>query len=179
MKNMLVPSSICAGIVAILLAAGCATQQTPGTTEAIAGLAKRKNIAQQWAGEVKRDSNLDAATLKTAKSKYIAAASDNKGYLEAVGNGIINKANLAKDPAYKTLAEKAESSTEEFVAFAKKATGAPEEQRSVGAAVLADVLVNAGIFLWKAHRAETLAQRQAAADRLISQNSWKDWDKIE
>jgi hypothetical protein len=48
----------------------------------------------------------------------------------------------------------------------------------VGAAVLADVLVNAGISVWKAHRAETLAQRQVAADRLISQNSWEDWDKI-
>ena len=178
MKNMLSQFPICAGIVVILLASGCATQQTPGTTEAIAGLAKRKNSAQQWAGEVKRDSNLDAGTLKTAKAKYIAAASDNKGYLEAVGNGIINKDNLAKDPAYKTLAEKAESSTEEFVDFAKKATGAPEEQHSAGAAILADVLVNAGISVWKAHRAETLAQRQAAADRLISQNSWEDWDKI-
>ena len=178
MKNMLSPFPICAGIVVILLASGCTTQQTPGTTEAIAGLAKRKNSAQQWAGEVKRDSNLDAATLKTAKAKYIAAASDNKGYLEAVGNGIINNDNLAKDPTYETLAEKAESSTEEFVDFAKKATGAPEEQHSAGAAILADVLVNAGISVWKAHRAETLAQRQAAADRLISQNSWEDWEKI-
>ena len=103
---MLSPFSICAGIVVILLASGCATQQTPGTTEAIAGLAKRKNIAQQRAGELKGDSNLDAAALKTAKAKYIEAASDNKGYLEALGNGIINKDNLAKDPAYKTLAEK-------------------------------------------------------------------------
>jgi hypothetical protein len=120
---MLSPFSICAGIVVILLASGCATQQTPGATEAIAGLAKRKNIARQWAGKLKGDSNLDAAALKTAKAKYIEAASDNKGYLEAVGNGIINKDNLAKDPAYKTLAEKAESSTEEFVDFAKKATG--------------------------------------------------------
>ena len=59
-----------------------------------------------------------------------------------------------------------------------KATGASEEQRSMGAAVIADVLVNAGISIWKAHRAETLAQRQATADRLISQNSWEDWDKI-
>ena len=176
---MLSRCTIFAGIVAILLATGCTSQQTPGTTEAIAGLAKRKNIAQQWAGELKGDSDLDAATLKAGKAKYIEAASDNKGYLEAVANGIINKENLAKNPAYKTLAEKAESSTEEFVDFAKKATDAPEELRSVGAAVLADVLVNAGIALWKAHRAETLAQRQATADRLISQNSWEDWDKIQ
>ncbi len=175
---MLSRCAIYAGIVAILLAAGCASPQTPGTTEAVAGLAKRKNIAQQWATAVKSDSNLDAATVKTARAKYIAAASDNKGYLDAVGNGIINNQNIATDPAYKGLAEKAERSTEEFVDFAKNATGAPEELRSMGAAVIADVLVNAGISLWKAHRAETLAQRQATADRLISQNSWEDWDKI-
>ena len=67
------------GMVAILLATGCTSQQTPGTTEAIAGLAKRKNLSQQWARELKGDSNLDAATLKTGRAKYIEAASDNKG----------------------------------------------------------------------------------------------------
>jgi hypothetical protein len=65
------------------------------------------------------------------------------------------------------------------VDFAKKTTGAVVEgERSVGAAVIAGVLVESGIAIWKAHRAETLAERQAAANRLVSQNSWDDWDSM-
>ena len=179
MKKMIPRYSVLCWVSAVLLLWGCASTSTPGTAEASAALAQQKDIARQWAEKLKRDSAVDAAVLKIGEGKYREAASQNKGYLEAVANGIINNENIAANPAYKALAEKSEAATKDFVDFAKKTTGAMVEgERSVGAAVIAGVLVESGIAIWKAHRAETLAERQAAANRLVSQNSWDDWDSL-
>ncbi|HEY5706441.1 MAG TPA: hypothetical protein VIS96_12785 [Terrimicrobiaceae bacterium] len=167
--------SLFAGMLAVLLASGCATKID--LAEPSAKLAQQKNIAQQWAGKLKRNPPADAAALRTAEAKYREAASQNRGYLEAVANGIINNDNLESNPKYEALAEKASSSTKDFVDFAQQASGALEPA-SAGTVIIARVLVESGIAIWKAHRAETQAQRVAAADRLISQNSWEDWDKI-
>ena len=132
---------------------------------------------------MKSHPNVDAATLNTGEAKYRVAASQNKGYLVAVGNAIRNNENLESNPAFKDLANKSQDSTNDFVEFAKKATGAPAApQRSVvaaaGAGAAAKILVESGIAVWKAHRDQTLAERQAAANQLVSENTWEDWDQI-
>jgi hypothetical protein len=183
MKNMFPPCSIFAGIVAILLASGCATKPPPATPNALHQIAQQKDLAQQWARKVKSNPNVDAATLNTAEAKYRLAASQNKGYLVTVGNAIRNNQNLESNPAFQDLAKKSEDSTNDFVEFAKQATGAPAAaQRSVfaaaGAGAAAKILVESGIAVWKAHREQTLAERQAAANQLVSENTWEDWDQI-
>jgi uncharacterized protein YdbL (DUF1318 family) len=182
MKNMFSPCSIFAGIVAILLASGCATTP-PGPPSALPKIAQQKDLAQQWARKVKSNPNVDAATLNTAEAKYRVAASQNKGYLVTVGNAIRNNQNLESNPAFQDLAKKSEDSTNDFVEFAKKATGAPTAAprsvfAAVGAGAAAKILVESGIAVWKAHREQTLAERQAAANQLVSENTWEDWDQI-
>jgi hypothetical protein len=184
MKPKLLPLVVI-GASAALFGGGCETPQqsknrVETVTSATAAISQQKDIAEQWAQKLKRNkATVAPADMQTAEEKYREAASQNKGYLEAVGQAIINKTNLAGSPIYKSLAAKAESSTKDFVDFAKSKTGAPAAPKSfVGAGVAAGILVDAGITIWKEYQAEAKADREAQADRLISRNRWEDWDKI-
>ena len=186
MKYKFPPLFAAAGAITILFASGCqSTNQGPSRADTVgsatAAIAQQKDIAEQWAQKLKHNkATIAAADLQTAEEKYREAASQNKGYLEAVGQGIIAKRNLATSETYKSLAAKAENSTKDFVDFAKSKMGAPTTpQRFVGAGVVAGVLVEAGITVWKEYQAEARAEREAQADRLISRNRWEDWDKIQ
>jgi hypothetical protein len=182
MKTILSPVSVLVCIVASLFVCGCATQQNvkfDTVADATAAITQQKDLAEQWAHKLK-GAKASAADLRTGEEKYREAASQNKGYLEAVGQGIIAKKNLETSETYKSLAAKAGNSAKDFVDFAKSKTGAPASpQRFVGAGEIANVLVQAGITIWKEYQAEARAEREAQADRLIKRGRWDDWDKIQ
>lgn len=182
MKTILSPVSVLFCIVASFFVCGCATDNqthVEPVADATAAITQQKDLAEQWAHKLK-GAKASAADLRTGEEKYRMAASQNKGYLEAVGEGIIAKKNLATSETYKSLAAKAENSAKDFVDFAKSKTGAPASpQRFVGAGAIASVLVDAGITIWKEYQAEARAEREAQADRLIKRGRWDDWDKIQ
>jgi hypothetical protein len=181
MKTILCRFSLLFPILVALPVGGCGTTQTKPietVAEATAAITQQKDLAEQWAHKLK-GVKVSPADLRTGEEKYREAASQNKGYLEAVGQGIIAKQDLATSETYKSLAAKAENSAKDFVDFAKSKTGAPASpQRFVGAAEIANILVQAGITIWKEYQAEARAEREAEVDRLIKRGRWDDWDKI-
>jgi hypothetical protein len=182
MKKMFFPYFAFICVIALMSFCGCeTTKETPGSADATASLAQQKDLAQQWAKKLKDNkSKIGEAALNQAEEKYREAASQNKGYLEAVGDAIIRKQDPSASETYKRLAKKSEDSTRDFLSFAKAKLGAEAApQRFVGAGVAAGILVEAGITIWKETQAKARAEREADANRFISRNTWEDWDKIQ
>ncbi|MFN2508871.1 MAG: hypothetical protein ABR589_08875 [Chthoniobacterales bacterium] len=185
MKNIRIAPINSLAVIALFLSSGCESAGTKketasSITDATATLAQQKDLAEQWAEKLKHQPDVNAAVLATAEEKYREAASRNKGFLEAMRQGIINKENLATSPTYNSLAAKAAASTKDFVDFAKKQSGAPAPQHSVGAVVaVGGAILEAGLTIWKKLREEARAERTAKADDLVQRLTWTRWSKIQ
>jgi hypothetical protein len=181
----LLPSVSLLTAVAVTFVNVSCTEPSPKATrieteaQAVAELGRQKDLAEQWAAKMRRDqATISKEVLKKAEEKYRSAAATNKGYLNAVGQGVVEKRDLSKSSVYKQLATKAETATNDFVDFAKANTGAPQALKSVGASVVVGILIDAGITIWKAYAAQARAEREANADRIVKNATWTDWDKL-
>ena len=182
MKRILPSTLITAGI--LMFAVSCKTNDDDrprqSAAEATATLAQQKDLAEQWAERLKANSDLPAAARRTAEEKYRLAASHNKGFLEAMRGGIINNEDLTASSTYKSIANRAEQSTKDFVDYAKEQSGAAPAVRSVTTATaVVGIVVDAGLTIWKNLRAQKAAEREAKADDLVQRLTWINWSKIQ
>ena len=166
-----------------LLSFGCATNQRQSAggapKTAIAKIAALQNRAQSAAAAFKKSHPATDVTYITARSKYRDAAAKNKGYLAAVQAGVVNREKNLDTPSYRAIAKDAGAAAKEFVDFAEKNT--PADVLPVGIApvviVAADILINAGIDIWKAYNT-TEAEKAKALAESLKEYEWPAWENL-
>jgi hypothetical protein len=165
-----------------LLQSNCATSpKTPSgdPKTAIANIAALQNRTQSAAASFKKSHPETDATYISVRSKYRDAAAKNKGYLAAVQAGVMNREKNFDTPSYRAIAKDAGEAAKEFVDLAERNT--PADVRPVGVAPIviaaADVLIQAGIDIWKAYNEMEADKAKAVADSL-KQYEWPAWENL-
>lgn len=164
-------------LAALIALQGCATPPTP--TQPISKIAELQNRTQSTASSFKKAHPQSDATYIAVRSKYRDAAAKSRGFLAALQAGVINQEKNFDTPGYRQIALEAEKATAAFVELAEKNTPADNERLGVGpgAAIIAGVLVQAGIDIWKASVQIAAEKAKAVADSL-KQYEWPDWEKL-
>jgi hypothetical protein len=163
-----------------LLGAGCKTTPPGAVAEPTAKIAEQQDRAKAAASAFKKNHRETDATYIEVRSKYNAAASKNKGYLAAIQTGLINGEKNFDTPTYKGIATRAGEATQAFVDLAEKNTPAearPMGLAAIGAAAIADALINAGVAIWKTNSELDAARRKEVADSL-KQFEWPSWGSL-
>jgi hypothetical protein len=182
--NYIRPAAVFGFGVACVLIFGCqATETKPNgaidSTTAIAKIAELQNRTELAAAAFKKSHPKTDDTYISVRSKYKDAAAKNKGYLAAVQAGVLKQAKSFDTPAYRRIATDAGNAAKDFVDVAEKNT--PADVRPMGVAPvvigIADVLVKAGIAIWKANSEIQAAKAKAVADSL-KQYEWKTWENL-
>jgi hypothetical protein len=167
-----------------LFASGCATSNQPTTSvdskTAIADIAALQNRTQSAAAAFKKGHPATDDIYISVRSKYRDAAAKNKGYLAAVQAGVMNRERNFDTPSYRAIAKDAGDTAKDFVNLAEQNT--PADVRPVGMAPTliieaADILVRAGISIWKANNEMAAEKAKAVADSL-KQYKWPAWDSL-
>lgn len=166
-----------------ILGSNCATNEKPTSSvdskTAIANIAALQNRTQNAAAGFKRSHPATDDVYVGVRSKYRDAAAKNKGYLAAVQAGVMNREKNFDTPSYRAIAKDAGEAAKEFVDLAEKNT--PADVRPMGAAPVviaaADILVQAGIAIWKANNEMAAEKAKAVADSL-KQYEWPAWEKL-
>lgn len=165
-----------------LLETNCATApKTAGgdPKTAIANIAALQNRTQTAAASFKKSHPATDATYISVRSKYRDAAAKNKGYLAAVQAGVMNREKNFDTPSYRAIAKDAGAAAKEFVDLAEQNT--PADVRPMGVAPVAiaaaDILIQAGIDIWKAYNQVEVDKAKAVADSL-KQYEWPGWENL-
>jgi hypothetical protein len=175
-----------AWLILFVLSMAGSSCQTPGTTSAtggtekpIADIAAYQNRAQTAAEGFKRSHTTADQTYISVRSKYKDAAAKNHGYLVAVQAGILKHVKNFDTPAYRSIAADAGSATKDFVDLAEKSTpaGVTAMGFGIGVAEIGDVLIKAGIAIWKAHREDQAAQAKEVV-ALLKESEWPAWESL-
>jgi hypothetical protein len=165
-----------------LLANNCAAPPKTASSDpktAIANIAALQNRTQSAAASFKKSHPATDATYISVRSKYRDAAAKNRGYLAAVQAGLMNREKNFDTPSYRAIAKDAGEAAKEFVDLAE--TNTPADVRPVGVAPVviaaADILVQAGIEIWKAYNQMEVEKAKAVADSL-RQYEWPAWENL-
>jgi hypothetical protein len=164
------------------LGSNCATAPKTASSDpktAIANIAALQNRTQTAAASFKKSHPATDATYISVRSKYRDAAAKNKGYLAAVQAGVMNREKNFDTPSYRAIAKDAGEAAKEFVDLAEKNT--PADVRIVGAAPIvmaaAEILIQAGIDIWRAYNEMEAEKAKAVADSL-KQYEWPAWENL-
>jgi hypothetical protein len=91
----------------------------------------------------------------------------------------MNREKNFDTPSYRAIAKDAGDAAKEFVDLAE--TNTPADTRPMGAAVAAiaaaDILIQAGIDIWKAYNEMEADKAKAIADSL-KQYEWPGWENL-
>jgi hypothetical protein len=173
-RNVILPVVVC------LLGTSCATSRitvSSDPTAAIAKIAELQNRSQTAAAAFKKSHPATDATYISVRSKYRDAAAKNKGYLAAVQTGVMNREKKFDTPSYRAIAKDAEDAAKEFVELAETNTPADAKPLGVAPVIIADVLIQAGIDIWKAYNQMESDKAKAVADSL-KQYEWPAWENL-
>ncbi len=169
-------------VAVCLVTTNCATTPTTASSDpktAIAKIAELQNRTQTAAAAFKKSHPATDATYIAVRSKYRDAAAKNRGYLAAVQAGVMNREKNFDTPSYRAIAKDAGDTAKEFVDLAE--TNTPADVRAVGIAPVviaaADILVQAGIDIWKAYNQMEADKAKAVADSL-KQYEWPAWENL-
>lgn len=165
-----------------LLGTNCATSPKTASSDpktSIARIAELQNRTQTAAAAFKKSHPATDATYISVRSKYRDAAAKNKGYLAAVQAGVMNREKNFDTPSYRAIAQDAGDAAKEFVNLAE--TNTPADARPLGVAPViiaaADILIQAGIDIWKAYNQMEAEKAKAVADSL-KQYEWPAWENL-
>ncbi len=182
MKNSTRSLLISAFLLSAIAFSGCASRPVAPAVDsktAVANIATLQSRAQSAAVAFKKSHPATDATYISVRSKYRDAAARNKGYLAAVMTGVMNREKNFDTPAYRSIAQEAGTGAQAFVDLAENNT--PADARMVGIAPVviaaADILVQAGIAIWKAHN-EMAGERAQALAASLKQYEWPAWESL-
>lgn len=181
-KNKSHLNIVTAIILTCLLGAGCASPPTTSAGDpktAIANIATLQNRTQAAAVSFKKSHPETDATYISVRSKYRDAAAKNKGYLAAVQAGVMNREKNFDTPSYRAIAKGAGDAAKEFVDLAEQNTPADVRPMGIAPVVIAaaDILIQAGIDIWKAYNQMEADKAKAVADSL-KQYEWPAWENL-
>ncbi len=173
---------VAASAALCLLGAGCASQPTTASGDpktAIANIATLQNRTQAAAASFKKSHPETDATYISVRSRYRDAAAKNKGYLAAVQAGVMNREKNFDTPSYRAIAKDAGDAAKDFVDLAEKNTPADVRPMGIAPVVIAaaDILIQAGIDIWKAYNQMEADKAKAVADSL-KQYEWPAWENL-
>jgi hypothetical protein len=166
-----------------LIGSSCATtEKTTSSVDsktAIANIAALQNRTQTAAASFKKSHPATDDVYISVRSKYRDAAAKNRGYLAAVQAGVVNREKNFDTPSYRAIAKDAGDTAKEFVELAERNT--PADARMMGIAPIAmigaDILIQAGIAIWKANNEMAAEKAKAVADSL-KQYEWPAWESL-
>lgn len=166
-----------------LFGSNCATSEKSTSSvdskTAIANIAALQNRTQNAAAAFKKSHPATDDVYISVRSKYRDAAAKNKGYLAAVQAGVMNREKNFDTPSYRAIAKDAGDAAKEFVELAERNT--PADVRPMGVApvavVAADILIQAGIAIWKANNEMAAEKAKAVADS-VKQYEWPAWENL-
>lgn len=161
---------------------GCATTQPASRVDsktAIANIAALQNRTQSAAASFKQSHPATDATYISVRSKYRDASAKNKGYLAAVAAGVMNREKNFDTASYRAIAQDAGEAAKDFIDLAEKNTPADVRPMGIAPVVIAaaDILIEAGIAIWKANN-EMQAEKAKAVAESLRQYEWPAWEKL-
>lgn len=150
-----------------------ARQQIAQSREKTQLLAQR--IKQKYKGK-----ETQAAYLRS-RDLYDAAMVQNNSWVTSLKLGIANNEDLESSRAFMDKAKAAGDATTAFLDYGYALTHPGAETKVLTYQTVGEVikiLVENGIVIWKAYKAEQSASRLAAAERTEKELKWSSWEAI-
>lgn len=150
-----------------------ARQQIAQSRENTQLLAQR--IKQKYKGK-----ETQAAYLRS-RDLYDAAMVQNNSWVTSLKLGIANNEDLESSRAFMDKAKAAGDATTVFLDYGYALTHPGAETKVLTYQTVGEVikiLVENGIVIWKAYKAEQAASRLAAAERTEKELKWSSWETI-
>lgn len=132
-----------------------------------------QRIKQKYKGK-----ETQAAYLRS-RDLYDAAMVQNNSWVTSLKLGIANNENLESSRAFMDKAKAAGDATTAFLDYGYALTHPGAEVKVLTAQTVGEVikiLVENGIVIWKAYKAEQAASRLAAAERTEKELKWSSWE---
>ena len=116
-----------------------------------------------------------------ARDLYDEAMVQHNSWVTSLKLGIANNENLEMSRAFRDKAKSAGDATTAFLDYGYALTHSGAETKSLTLQTVGEIikiLVENGVVIWKAYRAEESADRLAAAERTEKELKWSSWEII-
>ena len=173
---------------ALILLASCAplsgSKEEPPSEAVVKArqqIAQNRENTQLLAQRIKRKYKETQPAYIRARDLYDAAMVQNNSWVTSLKLGIANNENLETSQAFRDKAKTAGDATTAFLDYGYALTHPGAEVKVLTYQTVGEVikiLVENGIVIWKAHKAEQAASRLAAAELTEKELKWSSWEGI-
>jgi hypothetical protein len=178
MQSFRVISKCIACLVALTLAAGCAStpKVSPELSENMRQLAEMRDTCTQYAAWVARDFKSDAPEFKRAQQLYIEASASANSYIEALQFDVAVGGSYSEEK-YKDAAQRVHDTSKAFLDYSREAVGVTKTRFLPLVIPLAASLIDLGNKVNGAIKAAKQQERELIS-KSIADKKWKPFNEL-